>query len=123
MVFRGVYIIWFLLPLIYGFLTVWVFLRPYFKVSGKEKVATYSGSFVYTAICFGIAIALDQMNIMDPVAHFLGGQGFNTESSHMNIIRLLIYPVVLVVGAKIQQYMKKETRGFKQNLPKSKWDM
>lgn len=123
MQFRGVYVLWFLLPFIYGCLTIWALMRPYFKVSGQEKVRTYSGGFLYTAICFAIAIFLDQLGIINPLAQFLGGQGYNTEDSQVNIIRFLIFPLVLVVGAQLQQLFRKEKQGRKLNLPKSKWDM
>ena len=118
---RGVYYIWLLLPLWYGALTLWVFLRPYFKVSGKEKVATYSGSFVYTLICLFIAIALDIAGVMNPVESFLEGTSFFAGKVHIDILRILLYPVVLLVGAKLQQYIKGEEQQKKSTLPKSRW--
>ncbi len=119
MVWRGVYFLWILLPFWYGCLSAWVFLRPYFKVTGKEKLGTYSEAFIYTAVCFAVAIFLDRMGIMNPVENYLKTRGWEK----IEVIRVVLYPAVLVIGAKIQELMYKEDKHKKKTLPKSKWDM
>lgn len=121
MEFRGVYLLWFLLPFWYAMLSLWVYLRPLFKVSGKEKVDRYVPSLFYASICFVLAIFIDQFGIAELFVDLLLATGIFPGDLQVGIVRFLLYPIVLVVVATLQSVLAKEDESKKRTLPKSKW--
>ncbi len=121
MEFRGVYLIWVLLPLWYFFFLSWVYLRPFFKVSGKEKLERYGSPFVYSSVCFAIAVGIDQFGVAEAFVDLLTSTGLFSGAIQPGILRFLIYPAVLVFGAQVQKFLTKEEEQKNSSLPKSKW--
>lgn len=118
---RGVYIIWAILPLWYVCLTAWVYLRPLFKVSGREKINRYYPSFFWTGGCLVLAVFLDQFGIVEAVVGTLMDWGVLPADMQINILRFLLYPAVMVGIAQIQSVVTGEDSDRKRNLPKSQW--
>ena len=121
MEFRGVYVLWAMLPAGYLCLCIWVFLRPIFKVSGREKVDHYYPSLLWTGGCLALAIVVDNFGVVEAVFSLLVEIGLFDPELQMEILRFLLYPAVLVAVAQAQKVINQEDSDKKRNLPKSRW--
>ena len=88
-------VIWGLFPLTLLLLWIWAILKPFFKVPGKERPSEYFNQFIFSAVTFAIAIAID-LKIYPQLSESFGlaeiDQGFS---------EILIYPAVLLIIATI----------------------
>lgn len=121
MEFRGVYVLWGFLPGWFIILSLWVFLRPLFKVSGKEKLDHYYPSLFYTLGCYILTLFIDQFGVVEAIVGWLVSMGVLGPDLQLEILRFLLYPAVLVAIANIQRIIRGEDSQKKRTLPKSQW--
>ena len=93
-----------------------------FKSTGKEKVSDYAEPFFYTTVLLVLTIVVDQqLDIMSYVSSLLQMVGFSAQGTEVDILRFILYPLVLVIAASTQSSLSKEEDSRKKNISKSRW--
>ena len=106
--FKFMYLVWALLPIILFYLSASAGVRKAAKKLKKGYASLYLRQAVYSSIALGIAICVDQSffyDLLRPVAQILTSD----PETGLNIAAWLIYPFLLVLFSAIQQtFLKKE---------------
>ena len=103
--FRILYILWLLLPLSFFLLALWAVVKPALGVSGRENAKQYSLQGFYCALGLALAIAIDQASWFEGAIEMLSFGWLD-----ISVARWLLYPALLVLGAYIQRYVRKEEK-------------
>ena len=96
--FSVLYVVWFLLPLTFFMLWIWSFLKPWFKVHGREDKKHHFSQTLFCLVGFFISVAIDRTELFRDTIDNLSLSWFD-----LNTARWVLYPSVLLVLAWLQQ--------------------
>lgn len=106
------HILWALLPLCFIGLYIWSFLRPYFKMHGKEDSKLYLSQGIFCSIGWAVAVLIDRSEWFPGLIESLSWGMLD-----LSVARWLLYPAVLLAMASVQRFFAKESAPF---VPHSK---
>lgn len=96
----NIYLIWALLPISLFLLALWGIVKRAAKQRGREYPADNFRQGIYCLVLLFVAVWLDQQYLSD-IASDLA-----SDDLAASVIRLLIYPAVLLIAAMIQKKVK-----------------
>jgi hypothetical protein len=91
-------------------MSIWAFLKPYFKVPGHESAKYYFEMFFFSALIMALSVLIAEQ---PQTAAFIESWSFGYLT--LSTIGILIYPALLLVAAKLsdrwdQRRGKKKSR-------------
>lgn len=90
----ALYVIWFLLPLFFVIFAIWAKLEQWQGQPKRERAGDYARQAVFTFVCAVIAVLLDQYVVTGLV------NWIDSSLMPLGLAQILLYPLVLLVGAR-----------------------
>lgn len=96
------YLIWGILPFCLLMMTIWSLLKPLLKVKGNDSPMYYFKGFLFTSVVMVISVFIHKQSATSDLVDYV-----SFGHVQLDLVAIFIYPLFLVIGAQISDFIKR----------------